>query len=223
MNSFLALLQRDVRLSFVRGSEGMTGIVFFMVVVSLLAISFGSDPALIKSAAGAVIWVAALLAALLSLEGLYHRDFDDGSFDMMLMSPVSPLTLVIAKMAAHWLLSGVTFVIASLVASAMLLLPMDIFPVVFLSLLLGTLYMSLIGGLGAILTFGTRRPGLLVTLLVLPLMIPMLILGLLAIEAGLAALPARPYILLQLSLLLVALPAVPWLASIILPAQVRSS
>ncbi len=223
MNAFQALLTRDVRLSFRRGSEGMTGLVFFVIVASLFAIAFGGDPVQIKPLAGGIIWVSALLAALLSLDSLYHRDYEDGTFDLLLQSPVSVVAVVAAKMMAHWLVSGLTFVMASLVVGSMLFIPADVLPVLWVSMLLGTVYMSLIGGLGAILTFGTRRPGLLVTLLILPLMVPMLILGVLATDAALAAMAVKPYILLQLALVVVALTAAPLMAAVILPMQVRST
>lgn len=217
------LLRRDIRLSFFRGSEGITALVFFFIVPSLFAIAFGGDVNQIRPVAASILWVSALLAALLSLDGIYHRDYEDGTFDMILHAPVAVTGVVAAKMTAHWMMSGLTFVMASVVAGSMLFIPAGILPVVVASLFLGTIYMSLIGGLGAILTFGTRRPGLLSTLLVLPLMVPMLILGVAAIDAALAGMAVKPYILLQLAMVVVAMPSSLLLASVILPLQVRGT
>jgi heme exporter protein B len=218
MNPYLAIVKRDLRLSLGRGSEGMTTLFFFVVTASLFPFALGGEQALLQRAAAGIIWVSAVLASLLSLETIYHRDEEDGTLDLMMMSPVSPVGIALAKMLAHWAVSGLPLVLAGVIVAQMLFLPPAALTVLVPSLLLGTVYMSLLGGMGAVLTFGARRPGLLLALLVLPLYIPMLILGVLATEA----VSAKPYLLLQLSLVIAALPLTSWAAAICLRMNSRS-
>lgn len=216
------LICRDLRLTLGRGSEGLVTVFFFVLVATLFAVGLGGDAALIGAAAIGVIWVAAVLAALLTLEAVYHRDFDDGTLDLLLMS-LSPLRIVVGKMLSHWVLSGGLLLPISVIVAQMLFVPWPVMPVLLASLLVGTLYLSLLGGLGAALTLGSRRPGLLLTVLVLPLFIPMLLLAVLAGTAALAGLDAQPYLLLQCALLLLALPLAPVAASASLQMNMRSS
>lgn len=216
------LIRRDIRL-ILGGSEGLSAILFFTVVTALFAFVLGSTPDLLRAAAPAVIWVAALLAALLALEAVYHRDYDDGTFDLLFMSPLSHTGIVAAKMAAHWIVTGLPIVVTGFVVAHMLFLPVEILPALLASLALGTIYLSLLGGLAAVLTLGSRRPGLLLALLILPLFVPMLTLGVLAAEAALAGLPVRAYLLLQLALVVAALPVAPWAAGAFLNMNLRSS
>jgi heme exporter protein B len=222
MNVFTAMIKRDLRLHILRGSEGFAGVFFFIVVVSLFPFVLGGDTALLKKAASGIIWIAALLAALLPLESLYHRDADDGTFDLLLSSGISPLWMMTSKMMTHWLLSGCFLLLAALPAAVMLSLPATILPLLLLSLFLGTFYMSLLSGLGAVLTLGSRRPALLHAVLVLPLFTPMLILGALTAESALAGMSVRPYLLLQTALLLPALPLAPLAAAAFLKTSLRS-
>jgi len=223
MNPYIALIRRDLRLSLLRGSEGVTALFFYIVTATLFCIALGGAKADIAPAAPAILWVSAILSALLSLETVFHRDAEDGTFDLLLLSPLPPLGVMLAKMAAHWIVSGVTLSLTSLVLSQMLFVPTSALPVLVSSLLLGTLYMSLAGGLGATLTFGARRPGLLLALLVLPLYVPMLVAGVAGLEAALAGLPARGYLLLQLALVIAALPLASLAASACLRMNMRSS
>lgn len=218
MTPYLALIRRDLRLSLFRSSEGMTTLFFFVVTASLFPFALGGEPALVQRAATGILWVTAVLASLLSLEALYHRDDEDGTFDLLLLSPATAFGIALTKMLTHWIVSGLTLVMAGIVVSQMLLMPAASLLVLILSLLLGTLYMSLLGGMGAILTLGTKRPGLLLALLVLPLYIPMLILGVAAMEA----VSAKPYLLLQLALVLAALPLTSWVAGLSLRMNQRS-
>ena len=222
MMPYFALINRDTRLSLLRGSEGMVTLFFFVVTASLFPFALGGQVSVLQHAAPGIIWVSAMLAALLSIETLYHRDAEDGTFDLFLMSPASPLGIALAKMTAHWLTSGLPLVLASLVVSQMLFIPAAALGVLIPSLALGTIYMSMLGGMGAALTFGARRPGLLLALLVLPLYIPMLILGVMAMEAALAGLPATPYLLLQAALVIAALPVSAGAAALFLRIHLRS-
>lgn len=222
MKPYFTLIVRDLRLSVTRGSESMTTLFFFVVTASLFPFALGGEQALVQKTAPGILWVSAVLASLLSLEALYHRDEEDGTFDLLLLSSISPLGVALSKMLAHWLVSGLTLALVSVVVSQMLFIPLDALCVLIPSLLLGTLYMSLLGGMGAVLTFGTKRPGLLLALLILPLYIPMLLLSVMAAEAALSSLPAKSYLLLQLSLVIAALPLTSWVTAIFLRLNLRS-
>jgi heme exporter protein B len=220
---FLSLIRRDLRLTALRGAEGLTALFFFVAVASLFPFALGSETDVLRKAAPGIVWISALLAALLSLETVYHRDFEDGTFDLLLLSSVPPIQIVLAKIFSHWALTGLGLVLASVPVAAMFYTPASAFCVLIPSLLLGTIYMSLLGAMGAVLTFGARRPGLLLTLLILPLFVPMLILGVMAGAATLADLPAQAYLLLQLSLVIAALTLIPPAAAKFLEMQFRSS
>lgn len=222
MSVFLAILFRDLRLSVTRGSEAMVTLFFFIITASLFPFALGAEQLALQRAAPAIIWVVAVLAALLSLENLYHRDYEDGTFDALLLSPVSVVQIILAKMTGHWIVSGLTLITASLVIAPMLFIPLSALPVLVLSLAFGSLYMSLLGGMGAVLTLGSRRPALLLAILVLPLYIPQLILGTMAMDAHLSGLSAAPYLLLQLALVIVSLPLMPFVSAVLLKSTVRS-
>lgn len=223
MSSFKALVARDVRLTLGRGSEGLVTVFFFVLVVTVFALALGGEQALIARAAAGVIWTAAVLSALLTLESVYHRDYADGTLDLLLLSPLPAWQVVAAKMISHWVLGGALLLPAAVVAAPLLFVPLSCVPVLLLSLLVGTLYLSLLGGLGAALTLGSRRPGLLLVVIVLPLYTPMLLLGGMASAAVLAGFAAKPYLLLQGALLLLALPLVPAAAAASLIMNMRSS
>jgi heme exporter protein B len=218
-----AIVARDLRLTLGRGSEGLVTVFFFVLVVSVFALALGGESALVVRAAAGIIWTAAVLSALLTLESVYHRDYADGTLDLLLLSSLSPWQIVAAKMLSHWLLGGALLLPAALIAAPLLFIPAAALPVLLLSLLLGTLYLSLLGGLGAALTLGSRRPGVLLVVIVLPLYTPMLLLGGMAAAGALADMPARPYLLLQAALLLAALPLAPAAAAAALTTNMRSS
>jgi heme exporter protein B len=216
-------LARSLRLHLRRGPEALVTVFFFVMIAALFALSLGGGQDIVARAAPGIIWTAAALAALLALESLYHRDYDDGTFDLVLMSPVSVFAVVAAKMLCHWLLTGLLLLAALLVVAPMLFIPFAQLGVLILSLFCGTLYLSLLGGFGACLTLGSRKPGILLVLLILPLFLPMLLLGVLAVGASLAGMAAKAYVLLQFALLLPALPLAPYAASVCLTMNVRSS
>lgn len=220
---YIALVRRDLRLMATRGSEALAGLFFFVIVACLFAITLSANDKLMGVAAPAILWISAFLSALLALEAVYVRDFEDGTLDLLLMSPLSTPGIAGAKMLSHWLLSGFGLVIASLIVAPMLGLPTEVLCVVTGSLALGTLYMSLLGGVAAALTLGARRSGLLLAVLVLPLLVPMLILGVLTAEAALAALPYKAYLLLQLAMVIAALGLAPPASAAFLNMHLRSS
>lgn len=222
MKAGMALLRRDLRLAF-RGTEGVAAVFFFAAVTVLFPFALGAKEEVLRAAAPGVVWVAALLSALLSLEAVYHRDFEDGTFDLLLLSPASAAEAVAAKMAAHWAAAGLPLLLAAGVALLMLHVPAGVLGVLLASLGMGTIYMSLLGGLGAALTFGARRPGVLLGLLVLPLFVPMLVLGVMAGEAVLRGAAARPFLLLQGALAVAALPLALGAAAKLVEMQARAS
>ncbi len=217
-----AIILRDLKIFAARGSDAVATLFFFIVTVSLFPFAMNGGT-LLQQAAPGILWVGAVLAGLLALENTHLRDYEDGTLDLLLMSEVPAWQLGFAKMLSHWLLSGFVLMLASVPAAIMLGLPPEKTGLIALSLGLGTLYMSLLGGVGAALTMGSRRSGLLLAVLVLPLFIPMLILGVMATEAALADLPAQAYVLLQLALVIAALPVAPAVAAGFFNMHLRST
>ncbi|PKQ05144.1 MAG: heme exporter protein CcmB [Alphaproteobacteria bacterium HGW-Alphaproteobacteria-12] len=175
--AFFALLTRDIRLAARLGGGGGMAVFFFLVVVSILPFGIGPDAALLALVAPGMLWVALLLAALLTLDRLFQADYEDGSLDLFAGASL-PLELVaVAKALAHWLTTGLPLVIAAPLLGLLLNLPIKAFPALMLAMLVGTPALSFLGTIGAALTVGVRRGGLLASLLVLPFYIPVLIFG----------------------------------------------
>ncbi len=193
--TFAPLLTSEVRLLCRRPAEVANPLVFFCVVVTLFPLALGPQSKLLAQAAPALLWIAALLAVLLSLEGLFRADFEDGSLEQWMLSSHSLAMLVLAKVAAYWLCSGLALVVSVPLLGLMLGVPIHSLPVLLLSLLLGTPVLSLLGAIGAALTVGLRRGGLLLALLILPLYIPVLILGSGTLQACLQGLPVAGHLL----------------------------
>lgn len=182
--AFLALLLRDLRLAARLGGGGGMAVFFFLVVVAIVPLGVGPDKALLSLIAPGMLWVALLLAALLTLDRLFQADFEDGSLDLLSMG-VLPLELVaVAKALGHWLTTGLPLVVAAPLLGLLLNLPVASFPALLLAMLVGTPALSFLGAIGAALTVGVRRGGLLASLLVLPFYIPVLIFGVGAAEAA---------------------------------------
>jgi heme exporter protein B len=197
-----------------------TAVAFAVMAASLPAIALAPQPQVLASAAVPLLWLVTLLAALLSLEALWHRPAHDGRLDILLLSGVPPLTLAVAVTAAHWLSSGLPLALAALVLGPMLQVTAGSLCVLAAALALGTVYLSLVGAVGALLSLGARQPGILMAVIVLPLMLPMLLLGQMAvIRADLVPSGPNPYLLLQLALAIVAAPALSALAAHVLRAH----
>ena len=209
MSVFLILLWRDLRLALRSGGDVVSVLAFFVITVVLFPLGIGPETVVLGRIAAGVVWVAALLATLLALERLFAQDNEDGSLDLLVLSPLLLEVTVLAKVLAHWLLTGLPLILLSPVMGAMLGLEARVWPVLALSLLLGTPCLSLIGAVGAALTLGARRGGALLALLILPLFIPVLIFGAAAVEAVVTGLTARPHLLLQGGCLAAALPLAP--------------
>ena len=206
MKPALALLLRDLRLARRAPQDALTIVLFFVLAAVLFPFGLGPEPALLARVAVGIIWVTALLATLLGLDRLFRADHEDGALDLIVLAPAPLELLVLAKCLAHWLSTGVPLIVVAPLLAVMLNLPLDVVPVLLLSLLLGTPTLSLIGAIGAALTLGARRGGALLPLLVLPLFIPVLVFAVAGVEAAAGGLPARPHLLLLAALLAFALP-----------------
>lgn len=209
-NVFTQLLARETRLLFRRPAELANPLVFFAIVTALFPLAVGPESQLLQTLSPGLLWVAALLAVLLSLDGLFRSDFEDGSLEQWVLSPHPLPVLVLAKVLAHWLFSGLALVMLAPLLALMLGLPARCLPVLLLSLLLGTPVLSLLGAVGAALTVGLKRGGLLLALLILPLYIPVLILGSGALQASLQGLPADGQLLWMASLAMLTLTLSPF-------------
>jgi len=176
-SAFTTLLKRDLTLAMRRRSDWLNPLFFFVIVVTLFPLGVGPDGSLLAEIAPGVIWVAALLATLLALDGLFRDDYIDGSLEQLLLSPQPLTVLVLAKTLAHWMISGLPLVLLSPLLALLMQLPVRALPALLASLVLGTLSLSLIGAIGAALTVGLKRGSVLLALLVLPLFIPILIFG----------------------------------------------
>ena len=176
-NAFFALLRRDLVIAFRRRSEMINPLLFFTLVTSLFPLGVGSQPKLLSLMAPGVVWVAALLAALLSLDTIFRSDFEDGTLEQLLLSAQPVSVLVIAKVLAHWLITGLPLLLMAPLLGNFLGLPAEATGTLVLSLLLGTPALSLIGAIGVGLTVGLRKGGVILSLLVLPLYVPVLIFG----------------------------------------------
>jgi len=184
-----ALIKRDLSLVLRRKNDSLATLFFFAVVASLFPLGVGPEPKLLQQIASGMLWIAALLAAMLSLNRLFADDYQDGTLDLLLLSTIPLPLAVLAKMIAHWLSSGLLLSFAAVLLALQFNLSGESVWILFLSLLLGTPIFSLIGAIGAALTLGTRGGGVLLSLLVLPLLIPVLIFGAGAVDVYQAGLP----------------------------------
>ncbi len=203
--AFMGLLRRDLQIAIRKRSELLNPILFFILVVSLFPLGIGPEPRLLGEIAPGIIWVAALLATLLSMERLFRSDFEDGALEHLLLSPHALSLLALAKVLAHWLVTGLPLILVSPLLGVLLHLPTEAIRVLPLTLLLGTPILSLLGAVGVALTVGLRRGGVLLTLLVLPLYVPVLIFGTAAVAAAGAGLPVSGQLALLGAMLALAL------------------
>jgi len=201
MSAFRLLVLRDLRLALRQGGDAAMVVAFFVLTVILFPFGVGPEAALLARIAAGVVWVTALLAALLSLERLFQADWEDGSLESLALMPLPLEAQVLAKCLAHWLVAGLPLIVVAPLLALLLHLDTAGYPVLLLSLLLGTPSLSLIGAVGAALSLGARRGGVLLSLLVLPLYIPVLIFGVAAIEAAIGGFGAKPHLLLLGALL----------------------
>ncbi len=211
--AFTALIGRDLRLALRQGGDAAMVAAFFVLTVILFPFGIGPEPDLLQRIAPGILWVTALLAALLSLERLFLADYEDGSLEALALMPLALEAQVVAKCVAHWLVTGLPLTVLAPLLALPLHLEVRVWPVLVASVALGTPSLSLIGAIGAALTLGARRGGVLLSLLVLPLYIPVLIFAVAACAAAQDGLAARPHLLLLAALLALALPLAPFAAA----------
>jgi heme exporter protein B len=207
------VFKRDLRLGWRQSGEWLNPLIFFLMVITLVPLAISPDPARLRELAGGIIWIAALLAVLLAMDGLFRSDFDDGTLEQLLLTPAPLPLLVLAKVLAHWLQTGVALALLAPLAGVLLNLPSSVLVVLVMSLLLGTLTLSLISAIGAALTVGLRRGGVLVPLITLPMHIPVLIFATASVQASLSGLPVTGYLALLGAFLILALCLAPLAAA----------
>ena len=189
----MPLLIRELRLAWRNGAEILNPLWFFLIVITLFPFGVGTDPQMLAQIAPGVVWVAALLAALLVMDRMFRDDWLDGSLEQMLLLPTPLVAVVLVKIIAHWLMTGLPLMIVSPLAALLLGMNIHDAVVLALTLLLGTPALSFLGAIGVGLTVGLKRGGVLLSLLVLPLAVPVLIFGTAAVQAAAQGLPVSGY------------------------------
>ena len=207
------VFERDLRIALRRRADTLAALIFFVIVASLFPLGVGPEPALLRTMAPGVVWVAALLASMLSLGRLFADDYQDGTLEQLLLAATPLPLLVLAKIGAHWLVSGLLLALVSPLLALQFDLSAQATLVLAASLLLGTPLLSLIGAIGAALTVGVRGAGVLLSLLVLPLVVPVLIFGAGSVEASNAGLGIGGHFSLLGAMLALALFGAPWVTA----------
>ena len=220
-NLFLAMVRRDLMLALRQKTDIVQTLFFFAVVVTLVPLGVGAEPNLLRSMAPGVVWVAALFAALLSLPRIFAFDYADGTLEQMVISAEPLSVIVLAKVFAHWLVTGIPITIFTAVFGVMFDLPLEQALVLMLSLLLGTPVLSLVGAIGAALTLGLRAGSVLTSLLVLPLYIPVLIFGTGATVQVAISVSPTAYLMVTAALSFLALAAAPFAISAALRISIQ--
>lgn len=210
------MLRRDMTLALRRRSDMLTTLIFFIIVVSLFPLGVGPEREMLRAMAPGVIWVAALLASMLALGRMFSSDYHDGTLEQMLLSPRSLPILVLGKITAHWLSTGLPLVLISPILALQFDMSADAVGVLMLTLLIGTPLLSMIGAIGAALTVGLRGGGALIALLVLPLYVPVLIFGAGAVESSAAGLGAQAHLSVIAALLILGIVFTPWVIAVAL-------
>ncbi len=212
----LIVIRRDLLLAYRRRADVLTTLFFFVIVVSLFPLGVGPEMKTLRLIAPGVVWVAALLASMLSLQRLFAADYQDGTLEQMLLAPQPLAIIVLGKIIAHWMVSGLPLALMAPLLGLQFDLPPAALLVLFVALLLGTPILSFIGAIGAALTLGVRGGGVLLSLLVLPLYIPALIFGAGAVEAHIAGVTPEGHLSLLGALLIFSSLATPWVTALAL-------
>ena len=216
MIAFFALLNRDLKLAVRHGADSLMVVGFFMLIVFMFPLGVGPEPTMLARIGAGVIWVAALMSAMLSMDRLFQQDYEDGSLDLLILCPMPLELTVLGKALAHWMSTGLPLVIISPLLGIFLNMPPSGYGVMLFSLSLGTPTLSLLGTIGAALSLGARRGGVLISLLILPLCTPVLIFGVSALESTMTEISSRPQLLVLGALLLIALILAPFASAIAL-------
>jgi len=219
--AFMAVLKRDLMLSYRHRNELLNPLFFFVLVVMLFPLGTSPDKSLLLTMAPGVIWVAALLAAMLSLEILFRSDYEDGTLEQIILSPHPLAMLVLAKVVAHWLVTGFPMLLLAPLLGIFMYLPEQGIITLMLTLLIGTPVLSLVGAIGMALTVGLRRGGMLLSLLVLPLYIPVLIFSASTVDAQLANLGISGQVYFLCAMLVLAITLAPVAAAAALKISIE--
>lgn len=211
--SLWTVIRRDLRLALRQGSDSLMVVTFFVLCVVLFPFGVGPESGVLERISAGILWVTALLACMLSLDRLFQQEYEDGSLDLLTLSPVPLSVLVLGKVVAHWLTTGLPILLAAPVLAVLLHMNGDGFAVLVAAMALGTPTLSLIGAVGAALVLGARRGGVLLSLLVLPLYIPVLVFGVSAVDAAVMDFGFRAQLLILGAMLLGALALCPWAAA----------
>lgn len=211
--AFTTLLQRDLLLVMRRRSEAVNPVLFFIIVASLFPFGTGSDNELLQKIAPGIVWVGALLATMLSLDAIFRSDFEDGSLEQLMLSPHPASVLVLAKVIAHWLVTGLPLLVAAPFMALLYGLPVEAMPTLMISLLIGTPILSLVGSVGVALTVALRHGGVILSLLVLPLYVPVLIFGSGAVELAVEGFSPAANLYMLSAILALSLVLTPWPAA----------
>lgn len=207
--AFVSTLRRDLLIAYKRKHDVVNPFMFFLIVATLFPIGISPDPERLGEIAAGVLWIAALLAAMLSMDSLYRADYEDGSLELLLLSPHPLYFMVLAKNIAHWLVSGLPVVLVSPLIAYMLNLPEEAYFAVFITLLIGTPILSLLGSIGVALTVGLGSRGLILAVITLPMSVPVLIGGTMAVQQTLNGASLMGYLALMGALLLGSLALAP--------------
>lgn len=219
--AFCATLKRDLLISYRRKNDAVNPFMFFLIAASLFPIGISPDPERLGEIAAGVLWISALLASLLAMDNLYRADFEDGSLEQLLLSPHPLYFLVLAKNISHWLVSGLPVVLVSPLVGYMLNLPNSAYVALFLTLLLGTPVLSLLGSIGVSLTVGLGSRGLILAVITLPLSVPVLIAGTLTVQQTLNGASLEGYLAIMGAMLASALTLAPLASSAALRISVN--
>ncbi len=213
LSMFRWIVARDLMLAWRRRADVLSTLFFFIIVASLFPLGIGPETTLLRTIAPGVVWVAALLASMLSLGRVFANDYQDGTLEQMLLTPQPLYLVVVGKVLAQWLVSEVPLVLIAPLIGVQFDLAPDALFILFISLLLGTPILSLIGSIGAALTLGLRGGGVLISLLILPLYIPVLIFGAGAVDASITGMSPQANLYLLAAFLVVSLVFAPWATS----------
>ena len=210
MDTVMAIIRRDLSLVMRQGSDAFVVLIFFIVTVTLFPLGVSPDPLILQNLASGIVWVGALLAAMLSLDRLFQTDYDDGSLELLVLSPYPLEIVVLCKCFVHWLTTGLPTMVISPVLALMLNIKTGAFLYLITSMALGTPIISLLGAVGAALVLGSRRSGVLIALLIIPLTIPILLFGVGAIQAATEGYNASSPLMFLGALLLFSIALCPW-------------
>ena len=222
MKPFINIIRHELKLILRQSMDNMMIVMFFIIVVILFPFGVGPEPNMLSEISAGVVLVAALLASILSLDRVYQTDFEDGSLELLIIQPLALELIVAAKITTHWLTTGLPLIVAAPCLALLLNMDAGGFLVLILSLFIGTPTLSLIGSIGAALTLGARRSGVLLSLLILPLYIPVLIFGISAIDAALGGLTWHAHVLIQGGILVGVIPLSLWASSAALREALKS-